>query len=125
MDTPTYCHGNIAILGDAAHASTPHQGSGAGQCLEDAFILSRLLGLATNLTEVQRAFKIYDSICRPRGQGIVRTSNEAGNLYTLADPECGDDIEKVVNNANHRFNWIWKHDLEVDIKEAEESFKSG
>jgi salicylate hydroxylase len=41
----TYYHGNICLLGDSAHATTPHQGAGAGQCLEDALILSRLLGL--------------------------------------------------------------------------------
>ncbi|RAL66883.1 hypothetical protein DID88_007665 [Monilinia fructigena] len=36
--------GRIVLLGDAAHASTPHQGAGAGQAIEDAFILSNLLG---------------------------------------------------------------------------------
>jgi len=28
---PTYFKGRFALLGDAAHASTPHQGAGAGQ----------------------------------------------------------------------------------------------
>ena len=39
----TFTHSRIAILGDAAHASTPHQGAGAGQAIEDAHMLSELL----------------------------------------------------------------------------------
>lgn len=31
---PTYVKGKLAILGDAAHASTPHQGAGAGMAIE-------------------------------------------------------------------------------------------
>jgi len=32
----SYCKGRICISGDAAHASTPHQGSGAAMAMEDA-----------------------------------------------------------------------------------------
>lgn len=110
------------LLGDAAHASTPHQGSGAGQCLEDALVLSHLLAMATDISHLEAAFDVYDAICRPRGQKIVRTSNEAGHLYTLTHPECGEDITKVVANANQRFKWIWTHDLEADLKLAEQQF---
>ncbi|KAG6901681.1 hypothetical protein C0995_009236 [Termitomyces sp. Mi166 len=31
---PSFVSGNVAVLGDAAHAMTPHQGSGAGQAIE-------------------------------------------------------------------------------------------
>ncbi|KAJ4331976.1 hypothetical protein N0V95_009769, partial [Ascochyta clinopodiicola] len=41
--TPTYHNGVLCLLGDAAHASTPHQGAGAGQALEDALILTAAL----------------------------------------------------------------------------------
>ena len=40
----TYFKGKTCLLGDAAHASTPHQGAGAGMALEDAYVLSNLLG---------------------------------------------------------------------------------
>lgn len=42
----TYWKGRMCLLGDSAHASTPHQGAGAGMALEDAFVLSKLLGQA-------------------------------------------------------------------------------
>ncbi|KAF2177586.1 hypothetical protein K469DRAFT_602660, partial [Zopfia rhizophila CBS 207.26] len=42
--TPVYYNSLICLLSDVAHASVPHQGAGAGQCLEDALILSRVVG---------------------------------------------------------------------------------
>lgn len=39
----TYSRGRVAVLGDAAHAMLPHLGAGAGQSLEDALLLVRLL----------------------------------------------------------------------------------
>lgn len=47
LSTPIYYSNLICLIGDAAHASTPHQGAGAGQCLEDALLLSHLLSLAS------------------------------------------------------------------------------
>lgn len=35
--------GSIYLLGDAAHAITPHNGTGAGMAREDTFILSKFL----------------------------------------------------------------------------------
>ncbi|KAK4206261.1 hypothetical protein QBC37DRAFT_476981 [Rhypophila decipiens] len=48
--TPTYYRNNVCLVGDAAHATTPWQGAGAGQAFEDAMILgiidsSRGMGL--------------------------------------------------------------------------------
>ncbi|OJD21970.1 hypothetical protein ACJ73_06689 [Blastomyces percursus] len=40
----TYVSGPICIMGDAAHATTPFQGSGCGMSFEDALILYTLLG---------------------------------------------------------------------------------
>ncbi|KAI9661963.1 MAG: hypothetical protein M1831_002878 [Alyxoria varia] len=41
----TYCRGRTCILGDAAHASTPHHGAGAGFGVEDAAVMTSLLDL--------------------------------------------------------------------------------
>jgi 2-polyprenyl-6-methoxyphenol hydroxylase-like FAD-dependent oxidoreductase len=37
---PAYHRGRVAILGDAAHAMTPHLGQGACQAIEDAIVLA-------------------------------------------------------------------------------------
>ncbi len=39
---PSFHHGRVALLGDAAHPMTPNLGQGACQALEDAAVISRL-----------------------------------------------------------------------------------
>jgi 2-polyprenyl-6-methoxyphenol hydroxylase-like FAD-dependent oxidoreductase len=39
---PAYHQGRVAIVGDAAHAMTPHLGQGACQAIEDAVVLASL-----------------------------------------------------------------------------------
>ena len=44
---PAYHHGRVAILGDAAHAMTPHLGQGACQAIEDAIVLASVASPGT------------------------------------------------------------------------------
>lgn len=122
-DTSTYYNGSFCLLGDAAHATTPHQAAGAGQCFEDALVLSHLLGRVKNHADLTAAFKSYDEVRRPRGQRVVTTSQEAGQLYSFNHPETGFDMNEIVENLRQRFLWIWEHDLEADVRRADELFK--
>ena len=115
---PTYYKKRLAVLGDAAHASTPHQGAGAGQAVEDAYILSNLLGKINNAEEIEKAFKAYDAIRRPRSQKVVTTSREAVKIYEFEDEELGSDLEKIKKRLGERYNWIWNEDMNAQLQEA-------
>ncbi|KAL3418985.1 mannitol 1-phosphate dehydrogenase [Phlyctema vagabunda] len=115
---PTYFKGRLALLGDAAHASTPHQGAGAGQAIEDAFILSRLLGDISCVAEIEGAFKAYDAIRRPRSQKVVTTSRDACAIYQFRHEELGSDMENIKTRLETRYNWIWDEDLQQQLAEA-------
>ncbi len=65
---------------------------------------------------------MYGSIRRLRAQELVQTSADCGVGYVLGDPICRDDRLKVVENLNKRWLWIWEHDLEADVKRAEQDF---
>ena len=119
-----YVKGRVALLGDAAHASTPHQGAGAGMALEDAYVLAGLLREVSGVEGVERAFEVYDQARRERSQRLVRTSRDAGKLYDLEDADAGDDLEKVRRNLDVRQRWIWDHDLTRDLVRAKESMRS-
>ncbi|CAK7212723.1 hypothetical protein SBRCBS47491_001563 [Sporothrix bragantina] len=120
MNTPIYYKNRICLLGDSAHATTPHQASGAGQCIEDALVLSHILGKITSPADLTKAFQVYDGIRRPRGQKVVHTSQEAGELYSFNHAQYGDDMEKIVENFRERFLWIWEHDLQADLDRADQ-----
>jgi salicylate hydroxylase len=115
---PTFYKGRFVILGDAAHASTPHQGAGAGQAVEDAYILSHLLGKINSADEIDPAFKAYDAVRRPRSQKVVTTSRDASYIYDFEDESLGTDLEKIRERLDVRYNWIWNEDLEEQLKRA-------
>jgi salicylate hydroxylase len=118
-ELPGYVHGRVALIGDAAHAMLPHQGAGAGQGLEDAWLLARLLGDPRACQSSARAvIETYDAIRRPRACRVQRTSWEAGELYELRDPQVGSDEARLSSTLASRFDWLWNHDLQADLDTA-------
>ncbi|RDW78125.1 hypothetical protein BP5796_05977 [Coleophoma crateriformis] len=116
---PTYYQGRFALLGDAAHASTPHQGAGAGQAIEDAYVLSNLLGKVESVQDIEKAFHAYDAVRRPRSQKVVKTSRDAAAIYEFVDDELAGDLKKIKERLETRLNWIWDEDLGQQLKDAE------
>ena len=112
--------GKICILGDCAHASSPHQGAGAGMAIEDAAVLSTLLGnvKGSNPVELERAFGAYDTLRRPRTQKLVTTSRDAGMLYDFQKEGIRDNPEGFELDLLQRMKWIWDTDLDQHCEDA-------
>lgn len=120
---PRFWKGHVCLLGDAAHASTPHQGSGAGMALEDAYVLSSLLGQVRLMEELESAFKAYDHVRRPRDMKLVETSRACGDVYEFLGPETGDDVQKIDEDLSKRYDWIWEEDVAGEFTRALEIFE--
>lgn len=116
----TYARSRVAILGDAAHASTPHQGAGAGQAIEDAHVLAELLGDSRVLSadDVVVAFKAYDEVRRPRSQRVVTSSKENAYLLCLCMDGVRDDEAKLKETFQKRLRWLWDLDVQEHAEEA-------
>ena len=55
LPAPWY-KGRVLLIGDAAHASTPHLASGAGMAIEDAVVLSEMLASEAPITQILEGF---------------------------------------------------------------------
>lgn len=132
-----YCRpgGRVCIMGDAAHATTPHVGAGAGMAIEDAFILSGLLGCVQKNRSLQEAadsssykhklggeipavFQAYDAVRRPRSQRVVRESAENVARYCAISRAEGDELERLRVEAHQLGEWLWDFDLDESLAEA-------
>lgn len=116
----TFYKGNFAIIGDAAHASTPHQGAGCGQAFEDALVMCNLLAdeSVKRPEHVEKAFAAFDAIRRPRTLKVVKTSRENGEITMSRGEGIGNDFAKIKKAMDDRFDWIWYEDLDRQVETA-------
>lgn len=76
-------NGRIALIGDAAHATTPNLGQGGCQAIEDAYVIAKSL---TENTQPVKAFEIFQSIRYTKAKYVVDTSWLFGKLTNLSTP---------------------------------------
>jgi len=80
----SFVFGRVLLLGDAAHATTPNLGQGAGMAVEDAAVLARCLRRAP--ASLPTAFQAFDRQRRPRTRRIVEQSRRLGQLAQFTPP---------------------------------------
>ncbi|KAF2168370.1 hypothetical protein M409DRAFT_65390 [Zasmidium cellare ATCC 36951] len=121
--TPTYISpsGHICLAGDAAQSFPPFLGAGAGQAIEDALLLSTVLGLVETPEDIPRALGGYDGIRRPRRSAIAEASMRAARLMTGRDPDVGVDPERIRERLSVWKTEVFAVDLEGQQREARES----
>ncbi|KAK2747202.1 hypothetical protein FQN55_005197 [Onygenales sp. PD_40] len=121
--TPTYANGPVCIMGDAAHATTPWQGSGAGMAIEDAMVLGTLLREAKSPEGIESAFKAFDIVRRPRCQRIIDSSSVTGLIMCGLGEGIGTDPKKLGEGLPPRWDFILELDVAEHCAEALETMK--
>ncbi|KAL6241380.1 hypothetical protein RBB50_011644 [Rhinocladiella similis] len=129
LDQWVYLGGKAVLLGDAAHAMTPHQGAGAGQAIEDGYILGRALqdylqaSSSIKESSLEPWVSLYQDVRLPRAQKVQRTSRDAVEVYQaqadimkdLPFDQCVPEIHKRVIN---RMKWVWTDDIDAEYEQA-------
>lgn len=75
----TWVKGKLALLGDAAHPFTPHQGQGAGQAIEDAASLAVVFPPEVKKDEITARLELFEKIRKERADRIQEYSRIAGS----------------------------------------------
>ncbi|GJE95301.1 FAD/NAD(P)-binding domain-containing protein [Phanerochaete sordida] len=139
VDLPTYAHGRTALIGDAAHAMTPHQASGAAQGVEDGLVLAALLASPhASRTTLPRLLHAYDAVRRPFAQDVLRRSYDTGAAYcfqrgALAGLSTADSAAGVAGAVLQELNdlvgvlleWTWTTSAASEVRAALEVFEKG
>ena len=89
--------GRILISGDAAHATSPHKGSGAGLAIEDSAVLAELISdeRVKDASDLETVFAAFNEARKERGQWLVKASRRAGDLYEWRAEGVNKDFEKI------------------------------
>ncbi|MGJ3233851.1 FAD-dependent oxidoreductase [Marivirga sp.] len=70
-------HQNVCLLGDAAHATTPNMGQGAGQGIEDAYVLAKLFASDQFIGDT---FSKFEDLRRTKVDYVVNNSWRFGKI---------------------------------------------
>ncbi|RAL01833.1 FAD/NAD(P)-binding domain-containing protein [Aspergillus ibericus CBS 121593] len=89
---PSYIRGRTVLIGDAAHAMTPHQGQGGNQAIEDAEGFRLFLGDHVTRDTVPKILEDFDAVRRPRASLIQRNTLLATARFS---------VEEI-----YRFRWL-------------------
>lgn len=77
---PKWYSGKIALVGDAAHATTPNLGQGGAQAVEDGYLLAKMI---EQYATPEEAFRQYQKIRQEKARRIVRRSRWFGQMAHL------------------------------------------
>lgn len=76
--------GRVVLIGDAAHATTPNLGQGAGLALEDAVFLAKCLN--NDVSTIEKNLRGFEKARKKRADFIVRSSYAYGKIAQIQNP---------------------------------------
>jgi len=108
---PIWSRGRTVLIGDAAHATSPHAGQGASLALEDAL---RLTWLLQQGQELRSTFESFEAERRSRAERIVALARRNGarkREFTAASAWIRDRMLKVlIPFTSKGMDWMYAYD---------------
>lgn len=109
---PNWHAGPLVLVGDAAHAMSPHSGQGVSMALEDAFLLTRCL---QDIPALEEAFTTYQRLRSTRVNKMIKLAQRTGQSKTISSPiglwvrdHAMQVSLKVFANSNSR-SWVYAY----------------
>lgn len=118
LPTRTYASNNACIMYDAAHGMFSFHGAASSVVMEEALILTTLLGKATSKFDVSAALKAYDEVCRPRAELVIRATSDISLLMTGRAPGIGLDPVLIAKTLEQKWDIIENFDINAHCMAA-------
>ena len=90
-----WSRGKVLLIGDAAHAVTPHAGQGANFAFEDAEALGFLLAGVKSAAGIDDAVSNFVKIRQPRAQDLAMSSRHMGALLSPEEVVQRGEFDRV------------------------------
>lgn len=78
-------NGRVVLLGDAAHAMTPHAASGAAMTLEDAEVLGQCIATCNSPADLPTATLAYESLRKARCERVQKIASDNALVFCMPD----------------------------------------
>jgi salicylate hydroxylase len=107
-------------------------GAGAGQSIEDGYILARVLQdylqHSWGADDLEPHMHLYQHVRVPRAQRAQATARQAGDVYEMqTDDMIGKDyadcLAVVRAHLKDRMKWVWSENLDEAYETAREDFR--
>ncbi|KAJ4320232.1 hypothetical protein N0V94_003496 [Neodidymelliopsis sp. IMI 364377] len=113
--------GNVAIIGDAAHALPPTIGQGIGQGIEDSFLLAQVLGRlfvpqSSGKPPLSAAMQLWQSLRQSRITRVSRLSSLVGTR--LLPPHVQETLDLAPEEADE-LRRIWETTASLEKAQAQ------
>ena len=127
---PTQCYlTKVSIQQSTREENTADEGTGAGagQALEDGYILGRAVadclskvsGPDEAITQLQQYTQLYQDVRLPRAKRAQQTAREAGLVYQMKAPDLvglsyDECLPFVRSKLENRMKWIWSGNIDEE-----------
>jgi len=113
---PTWTHGRLTLLGDAAHPMLPHLGQGANQAIEDGMALAIILAGA-DTSAIPASLVAYERLRRQRVAEIQRGARENGLRVEASDADLSTRDAQLAAHAEFRKR-LYTYDVVPEARAA-------
>ena len=114
---PIWHKGLVCLIGDAAHATSPHVGQGASMAIEDGVVLAKCL---RDIQDTQKAFEAFEKLRKMRTEKVVKMAQRYGDAFTTTNPIKkwfrNRMIPMMIKRGNEPFDWIYSYKVDWDEK---------
>lgn len=114
---PNWSRNKVVLIGDAAHAMSPHAGQGASVALEDSMYLAKLIK-DLNLP-IERIFQRFEADRKRRAEKIIKTARRNGSGKKEIGPRVAWFRDRILSILLPLFagkgqDWIHGYEIRWD-----------